>query len=269
VTNLAPVPTLQSREVAPGVKIDSSMTAQQRFEIIKNAGVVPEQFHTNSNATTFANGEKKGAPASTTKLPASAPSTGDPVADFDAEMRAKGLQRVDTPPAQTGPVEVDEKALAALNELYRGYSPAERERYREAYQRDLITVYGGRKLGEKLADFEARKAGTSAVPFNDPEAQRRHDERVARWDAAHPKSQYTAQQWEDGHKSVTDAQGWIPFDRVNKAGLSGYQLPKWIENQTVHRSVFTQLADARAAGLTQEQVTAYLAAQMRRDGHIK
>jgi hypothetical protein len=47
-----------SREIAPGVSINSSMTPQQRFEIIKAAGVAPKQEHGDGNMRTFETGER-------------------------------------------------------------------------------------------------------------------------------------------------------------------------------------------------------------------
>lgn len=67
------------------------------------------------------------------------------------------------------------------------------------------------------------------------------------------------------HKKTAGGAALEP-ERLNSEALSGYTLPRLVPDQTYHKSVFAELASARAAGVTQEQVNAYIRAQMRRDG---
>ena len=61
--NTAPVVApVASREIAPGVTVDTSMTPQQRFDAILKAGVQPEQAgkgHTASTVARMAQGDNK------------------------------------------------------------------------------------------------------------------------------------------------------------------------------------------------------------------
>lgn len=86
---------------------------------------------------------------------------------------------------------------------------------------------------------------------------------------AAPVSEYTPEQWADGHQSVTDAEGWIPVERINPDALSGYTLPRLVPDQVYAVGIFATLRDARAAGVTQEQLTAFITNQMRADGWLK
>jgi len=95
---------------------------------------------------------------------------------------------------------------------------------------------------------------------------RSKDFRLCAADAQPPLQTHTPQQWQEGHKLViTMADGFLPLERINAAGLSGYILPRLIEGHQYHKSVFAQLANARVAGLTQTQIKQ----QMKRDGFIK
>jgi hypothetical protein len=285
MTNLAPVaPAVVSREIAPGIKVDTSMTPQQRFEIIKAAGI-QTQWHTDANAIKFANEERdaarnggKAPPPSQTTLPASAPSTGNALADFESEMKQKGLMRSDTPrsTAQTGSIEVDPAAIEAVNARYRELAPglnneATQARFRALQFRDLQSCMEGRRNGEAIEAFYARIG--KPVPLIQGEqnldslmAPAKVSKAAAATAAA--VSPYSPQQWVEGHKSVTRDDGMIPLERINVAGLSGYTLPKLVDGQHYSATVFQGLADARAAGLTQKQVNDFFKAQMKRDGII-
>lgn len=83
------------------------------------------------------------------------------------------------------------------------------------------------------------------------------------------ESQHTPQAWAEGHKSVVNEHGMIPIDRINKAGLSGYVLPKVIADQHYSPEIFALLADARAEGLTQKMVDGMIRAEMKRAGWVK
>lgn len=86
---------------------------------------------------------------------------------------------------------------------------------------------------------------------------------------AHTPSPHSPQVWAEAHVSVADKAGFIPLNRINTNGLSGYTLPKLIEGQTYHVGVFQELANARAAGVSQKQVDDFVRAGMVRDGWIK
>lgn len=280
----APAAPVSVTDSTTGVAVTSAMTPLERHNAIaKSMGVAtierpvaPPQFHIDATVSTMV---RQGAKLEAAKPATPAVPIHDParVAAFDAEMQAKGLQHQEqqrnpdgtfapgrpTVEVSSGEIQVDQAALDALNKAYRKLPPAEREAKRAIYQNDLKTLYEGRRLGETLTHWHARAAGAPGqmaghqqayVPGHEPKAT--------------PPAP-TPQQWEEGHKSVTDAGGWIPHARINTAGLSGYTLPKLVANQVYDRGVFKMLSDARTAGFTQEQVNAYITAQMRRDGWIK
>jgi hypothetical protein len=183
----------------------------------------------------------------------------------DAKARQAALPAGVKPDAGPQPSvsadQVVQNALDRLNALYRAMPAAERDKWHMSYINDLETLMRGRRGDETLQDFNARMAGTAPVvkPSGTPA------ERAA--EAA--TQEFTPQQWAEGHKNVMDKDGWIPIDRLNPAGLSGYTLPKLVENQVYSAAVFAELATARAAGLSQKVVTDFITAQMRRDGWIK
>jgi hypothetical protein len=228
-----------------------------------NRSLFPVEGPTSETVAELARRETKVVPAIPAK-PATAPAAtpADQAARIealDADLRAQGLQKPRAPDgrfiAKPTVADVDQAALEALNKTWRALTPEQREANRSTWQNDLRTIFEGRKLGESLAQFQARNAGTvSAVVSTAP---------------PNPPREFTPQQWQEGHRSVTTADGFIPMERINAAGLSGYVLPKLIEGQQYHSSVFRQLADARAAGLTQAQVDAYIKQQMETDGYIK
>lgn len=174
---------------------------------------------------------------------------------FDAEMRALGVQKPlpDDPSrfqrdGRTGIV-VDTAALERCHELFQSIPAGDREANRREYEATLTEIYAGR-LG--LADMQD---GTGGQPRD---AQGRY-----------APSPYTSEQWEAGHASATDANGYIPLERINSAGLSGYTLPRFVTDQTYHKNIFGELAAARAQGISQEQINGFIEAQMRRDGFIQ
>jgi hypothetical protein len=248
----------------------------------------PAQWHTSATIQKFQNEEreaarhaaKAGDPAVRAGFTPNTPGVVVPPQGTPAERAADAARFTPKSTAPTGSIEVDPAAIEAVNARYRELAPglnneATQARFRALQFRDLESCMMGRRNGEAIDAFYARIG--KPVPMiqgvqnlDSLMAPTKASKAAAKAAAtAAAVSQYTPAQWEAGHASITDDQGYMPLDRVNVAGLSGYTLPKLIDGQTVHRSVFTQLADARAAGMTQEQVTAYLTAQMRRDGHIK
>lgn len=254
------VPTV---EVAPGVTVNANMSPEERFAIVSKAVGAPVPTRpegarfaatgmTDHTAAELARGDARAAARAAKAPPPSAPAK--PVAPPQGTPAERARDPAGFTPATpaSGEVQIDQAAIDKLNEVWRAMTPEQREAKRATYEHDLKTIFEGRKLGESVAQFEARKTGTTAQVPNEPVEQT-----------------HTPADWEKGHASVTDKDGWIPIDRVNSAALSGYTLPKLIEGQQYHSSVFAQLADARAAGLTQAQVESYIRQQMKRDGYLE
>jgi hypothetical protein len=256
-----------------GTIITSSMSPVERHNAVAKSIGAPEvarpagpifgpQGLTPATANEYARHDAQAAKAPPTGAPAkpAASTPAEKIAALDAELQAAGIQKTpQTPRAPDGKfvakptvADVDASFIDALNKAYRALTPAEREAKRAQYRAELQEGFEGRRLGESRANFLARAAGAPAQVPSEPAAQT-----------------YTPKEWKDGHKSVTDEDGWMPIDRVNPAELSGYTLPRLVEGQQFHSSVFAQLADARAAGFTQAQVDAYIKQQMKRDGFIK
>jgi hypothetical protein len=160
-------------------------------------------------------------------------------------------------------MDVHAPTIDALNKTYRARytaaeTEAERDHLRAIYEKDMREVMTGRKVTESREEWLARTNNGSTPPPPGGDAP-----------PLTPQQTHTAQQWQEGHKSVTDESGYIPLERINTAGLSGYTLPKLVDGQTYHASIFAELANAREAGITQAQLTAHIRAQMKRDGIIK
>lgn len=281
-----------------GMTFAAGSTPEERFAAIAQANGVtvtkpqPQpQFHTDSTAMRLDQGEAPSAKESelmqaySTRLSNAAKlGTVDSPRRVEAEREAKAdyekalVNLFEGKPAEMSPGvrlerpgsavrfeetpsipadQVDQKLLDRLNEVWRNMSPEEREAKRPTYERDLASIYAGRRNGEGMKEFEARKNGTP-VPKKYPIVPT--PENPGEW---------TPSQWEAHHASHTDTEGQIPLERVNPAALSGYTLPRFIEGQTVTRDIFSMLAHARAAGITQDQLNAAFKSQMIADGWIK
>lgn len=276
--NVAPPVAAPASVTVGGLTLTSAMTPEQRFEAIKSANVQPAQFHTDhtvagmtadqrSNAERVAAG--KAPPPTPAALEAAnkpanvAPPQGAPnasrLSEFDEEMRKAGLQKPTS--AEVPPGQVDAAGIAKLSKSYQDImvnlermSPSQARdsnlvKYRAQFNEELKEFYDGRKLGEKRSDFWARRDGTAP--------------------AATPVSQHPPQAWAEAHVDVASKDGMIPLERINKNGLSGYVLPKLVDGQTYHVSVFQELAAARAAGLSQKQVDSFIRTDMVNNGWIK
>jgi hypothetical protein len=77
--------------------------------------------------------------------------------EFDRDMQAKGLQRTDQP-AQQAEQQVDTRALEFLQNWRRSNPNATSEQL-AMYERDLATIYAGRKFGESVTAFQERMRG--------------------------------------------------------------------------------------------------------------
>lgn len=280
--------------VAPGVTVTADMSPTERYNAIaKSVGaplyerpISPPQFHTDATMQRFAQGEAELAarnapkPSGHTSTPAtgpredgtvSAPHAGmvaptpeelahaNSLEGFDAEMRAKGIQKPLEP--DTGQFQVDERtgirvdvfALERAHELFRSMTPEERQAERADYEATLGEIYAGR-LG--LADMED---GPTATQPRDPQGRY----------APASTPTYTVQQMEEAHAGRAGADGFIPLAAIGKWATSGYELPRLVPDQTYHSAIFADLAWARANGITQKQVEAFIADGMRKQGLIR
>jgi hypothetical protein len=186
-------------------------------------------------------------------------------AELDAEQQAAGLQK--RPDGSThADGEVDTEALEKLTARYRelhkvlisrqdkGEARSEKEAdMRAAYERDLLRIHTGRPRSELELGL-----GTGEVVTN-----ARKSKETA------PVSAHPPEAWAEAHTTVADKEGMIPLERINTAGLSGYKLPKFIEDQTYHVSIFQDLANARKQGISQKQIDGFIRAGMIEQGWIK
>jgi hypothetical protein len=167
---------------------------------------------------------------------------------FDAEMRAAGKQIMPQAPNAAAPdgkftvAEPDQAALTKLNAIWRSMTPEQRDGSRKTFESDLKSIFEGRRLGETIPQFRARTAPAPAAPA--------------------PAADAPAQ-------VPSEPADYIPLAQIKAADCSGYVLPKLVEGQTYHKSVYADVANAAAAGFTQVQIDAYIKQQMKRDGFIK
>lgn len=271
--NTAPtVAPVISREIAPGVTVDTSMTPEQRFQAILKANVAPSQFHTDGTVARFAQGDGRPAEAGTIagKAAPPAPKTlersnalppqGNPSparqAELDAELQAAGIQtRPDG--RRIGNSAIDQEAIDLLTASYRTIAtgvkdnPAAAARFKAAYEKDLAALLDGKQLtGAQIAELRKRAGGGNVESFV-PKAT----------DPPVPTPTSTP-----GWQSHIEDGEWIGLENLTTADTSGYTIPKWVDRQRVHISVIEQLKDAKATGITQAQVNAVLGAHARRNG---
>lgn len=249
----APVATV---EVAKGVTVTAAMTPTERFNIlakVHGAPVTPRPPPPVFGPTT------------------TTPETLSRVVQLGKQHAAEAALVSAPPPARTAPVvqksaeqlaeEHSKTYLGKLDDVFRNTPAAQRDAaWYARWNAEKADATGGRKIGETRQQWKDREAG---VVTEKPAEAAKPPEPVV------PPSPYSPQQWEEGHKSVTSADGWIPLERINKDSTSGYVLPNLIANQQYNKSIFNDLAAAKAAGLSQEVVSSYITAQMKRDGWIK
>lgn len=151
-------------------------------------------------------------------------------------------------------VVADAITLDTLNKNYRkayaaASTEAQRAAIREVYHREMVEVMEGRKLGETSAQFKARQAGTApAAPTVTPATELDKPADIAE------VLEELADKIKDGHVLV---------DELDKWHTSGYIMPPTSDGMTLSVAGLELLAQARAAGVPQSQVTAILNAQMR------
>ena len=250
-------------EIAPGVKVDTSMSSQERWEAHKAAFAKAE--HTDVEATgppgpVFAHStrgamlfeaEQRAANATgmaktldaTVSKPA-AP-TADNVATFDAEMRAKGLQHESAPAASPGgPNEAYAAAVLAKYTEQRQMLDAKLQHVPQArtkIERDI------RELQQRfLKEYAyAQEGGT-------------HPKYPA---VAAPATPAPAPAVTPDVQAALDAVKFVPgkgatSESIGAALRSGYEIPPGIHWDAPE--LIAGLKEARAIGMTQAQVTAYL-----------
>lgn len=189
---------------------------------------------------------------------------------------------------------VDRKSVDAVNKAFGALAPKDRTTHRHAYEADLKALFEGQRspgnlstaldkaardtrvqtelnkaLAENKSPAELQAILDGALSDKPRDASGRYVATAPPQGTPAERGQFTPAQWETGHASVVNAGGFIPLDRINKDGLSGYTLPRFIADQHYVANVFTLLANARAAGMTQAQVDAWIAKDMRADGLIK
>jgi hypothetical protein len=280
VTNTAPVPApIVSREIAPGVVIDTSMTPEQRFAAIAksmatgeftlrhNGAGPPLEYQTHGTQTRIAQGEKqaasgKAAPPAPKPEAASKPST-DAVAAFDAEQRAAGKQLpLDRPDLAGGGI--DQAALDALTVQYRALiAPlygkpdaavaATIERFKRAYENDVKSILDGRKLtAAQIAKLNGTPGNVDSFLPKAPSAPA-------------PTAPVARNGWQS---HIEDGQ-WVGLENITTADTHGYTIPRYVKEQRLHVSAFDQLRVAKAAGITQAQVNAVLHQEAISKGWVK
>lgn len=152
------------------------------------------------------------------------PSNPDPhnnISQFDADMRAAGTQRTDTPSGS-----VDQTALTFLQD-WRAANPKATVEQLRVYERDLASVLAGRRMHESLGAFHERTA------------------------AAHPAAQPAAPAPVD-----LDPEIYRPVSEVAAEHLHGYTMPTGLA-AGLHVDVgmlSEQLEAARSAGISDAQV---------------
>ena len=237
MTNTAPVPApVISREIAPGIEVNTAMTPEQRFMVVaKSQGLTvtrstPEpQFHTPATVQTIANQErdvksaaaKAAPPAKVTEQP-------DPnaLAIFDAEMRAKGIQM---------PTAAEESAYRAdAVQWLEDYCNRQSGSWQQANEPKMQQWAARIRAGEVSVGLNKETGAVEIHSRNTPEAFDTAVNRAAKG---------------------SDASGVAEHTAISGALLHGYTLPP---GRYVVAEAVAGLRQARALGLTQAQVDAYI-----------
>lgn len=224
-------------------------------------------------------------------------------AELDAELQRKGIQRR-TDGRTLADGEVDTEALDALTSNYRrlvthlqgktdAVSVATAERFKTAYERDFKAILDGRQLTAKeiaklknsgdvetLVPVAKEKASKLSQPVSGQHAREltaagKALERdvLAEFKALPAEEQRnpeTIDAYNIGLVNIrANEHGAVALEHFNASMLHGYTLPRFIPDQHYPPGIIRQLAAARAAGVTQAQVDAYIRADMIKNGWIK
>lgn len=247
---------IATREIAPGITVNAGMTGAEIFNAhLKAAGEKPytpprvsfsgPEGHPPGAVLPGESAAARNPPPSPAVLEAAnKPDAAAKVADFDADMRAKGLQRTDAPAAQPG--EIDQAGVATLTARYKELmgalerSPQSQARdsnivkIRAQYNEELEEFMQGRRLGEKRSEFHARRDGTAPAALS----------------PASPEVVKAA----DAAAKAANAEGFTPAAAIGKELLFGYTIPQ--DREYVVADLVAGLRMARAGNLTQAQMEA-------------
>lgn len=264
-------PTVPTVTTAAGVTINASMTPTERYNAVAKSLNAPtvdrpapqQQWHTNETIAEFARRDAQvvKAPAAKPVAPAVTPPASGltPQQEFEADIRARGLTHeapIPTPAEQqTADIELVSTRYAALMQAGKSMPEEQRLRFKRAYESDVANILNGKSLTDaQRAQLSKTGNVESFVPVDKKPG-------VTPKPAETPAQTFTPEQWLKGHESVTDpATGEIPLERVNVESLSGYKMPAHKPGQTVTTAIFGMLAQARKAGISQAQVTAWVLA---------
>jgi hypothetical protein len=195
-----------------------------------------------------------------------APPQGNPSAarqaDLDRELQAAGIQ--------TGPDgrriaagQVDQEAIDLLTANYRTLAIANKDRpevaarFKAAYENDLKSLLDGRQLsGAQIAEMRKRAGGGNVESFM-PKSK----------EPTTPAPAPTAAK--AGWQSHVEEGQWVGLEHLTTADTAGYTIPRFVKDQRVHVSTFELLKQAKAAGISQEQVNAVMTQQAKNAGWVK
>ncbi len=287
------------REIAPGIKINAAMSPLERHNVIaaarglptvqRPAGITfgPAQGETNAAAPAGTVGGKAPPPAPTELEQANR------IAEFDREMQAVGKQL--TPRDTSGRFATVQKAIDTRLAAFRGLKPEQRTKaVRVQLERDLVPLY--EQLQGAAADASSPPTGQrQPAPANagqgalsQPVAGAQHrgltaagqkleGEVLAEFKAL-PEAKRGDSATIDVYNSALVAiraneHGRVHVSAFHPAMLHGYRLPDFVNGakggQHYPATVINDLAKARAAGLSQQQVDSFIRAGMVRDGWLK
>lgn len=269
--------------VIGGVTLPAGSTAVQRLEAHAKAGT-QSQFHTDHNVTGMSAAAANPAPSPKALEKQNAMPTPEAqaqkIAEFDAEMQAKGLQRTPGEGAPAGEIDTVgiEKLNARYKELMKGLESTAGNRdngkstidsIRKQYQQELAEFYNGRRLSETRAQFQARQAkpatpAATGAAWSTPgengartltaAGTKMQNDLLAEYKAlpAAQKTAATSRDYQIGVlKTIANERGMVSTAHIDAKFLSGYTLPK---GEFVTPEIIHDLARAKAIGLTQAQV---------------
>lgn len=204
----------------------------------------------------------------------------DPIAGKAPPPSPQTLERGNATPGQTSPAvmspDVDQAYVAKLQARYQTLAadgmklPTDtqeqrnsRERFlttlREQFDRELQEAYAGRRMGEKRADFEARRASGGAPPGVAAVGRDPATGAITFQDADGKVTNSPAGMGEALDKAAKAAgkDGFAPASAITGPLLHGYEIP---QNREYHvAELVSGLRLARIGNLSQAQVSAILA----------
>jgi hypothetical protein len=267
-TAVVPAAPVHSVTLPSGAVITSNMTPVERHNAIaKSMGaptverqtqnLFPVTGMTDGTAAELARRDAQAGKAPPSAAPAkpAVPTPAEKVAALDAELQARGIQKIPQAPraldgkfvAKATVGDIDAGFIAALTNAYRALSPADREAKRAQFEAELAEGYAGRKLGETRGNFLFRTAGQpgSDAPVVQPHVPGHEPEEAVSMDAALGKA-----------TAASNKYGFAPASAITGALLHGYKIPagEWHVAELV-----AGLRLARAGNLSQSQVDAIIA----------